>query len=137
MLHLGRSNVEQFDWEKLGRVLEAVQGELGLRPDDLEAISRVEFNFLFVWRAGHVLADENGLFKKRVEIGKPVAYDGRIQLLKNQKGVRGRDGMLIEGFVDGGRPLFELSWGCGGPVSIEDAAGERDRIFEVMRPLIA
>jgi hypothetical protein len=45
--------------------------------------------------------------------------------------------MLIEGFDDDAEPVFELSWGCGGPVSIEDAAVERDRVFDIMQRLVA
>lgn len=130
------SNVERLDWDKYGRVLEVVLQDHGLSTDEIVAVSQPSFELLVVWRTGHITANERGVFKKRIEAGKPVSYQDGIHLVRGQKGVRGRDGMLIEGFSHGSSPLFELSWDCGGPVSESDAADERDRIFNIMQPLV-
>jgi hypothetical protein len=131
------SNIERFDWERCGLVLDQLHRENGRSLDQVVALSRLTFNFLVVWSDGHVTADQRGLFKKRIEVDEPVSYDRVAHLLRDQKGVRGRDGMLIQGFDSATSQAFELNWGCGGPVSIEDAANERDRIFAIIEQLLA
>jgi hypothetical protein len=129
------SNVERVDWDKYGRVMQAISERLGIGAEDVEAVSHANYELLVISKWGHVLGDERGIFNKRAEVGVPVSYTGDMHLIRDQKGVRGRDGVLIQGFDAGGAQLFELSWGCGGPVSIEDAAAERDRVFAVIQRL--
>jgi hypothetical protein len=129
------SNIERFDWDKYGRVIEGVYDRLGLSAEDVSAVSAPFEGLLVLTKYGHVMGEERGLFSKRIEVGVPVSFGLGIQRVRNQKGPRGIQGMLIEGFEANGQPAFSYSWGCGGPVSVEDAAYERDRVFGLMQQL--
>ncbi len=129
------SNIERFDWDKYGRVLEVVVREHGLAVEEIEAVSSPSFYLLIVWKDGHVLANERGVFNKRIEIASMVPYGGQVRVVRGQKGINAISESLIEGFNGYAEPLFELSWGCGGPVSPSDAAAERDRVFAIVERL--
>jgi len=131
-----RSNIEPFDWDKYGRVLEAVMREQRFTEEEIEAVSNPSFFLLIVCKDGHVLANERGVFKKRIEIESMIPYGGGVRVVRGQKGINAISESLIEGFNGYSEPLFKLSWGCGGPVSPSDAAAERDRVFGIMQRLV-
>jgi hypothetical protein len=127
------SSMNPYDYDKQGRVLETALQETG-RPDGgLLAVSELRSTaLLIVLQTWHMVAQEKGLFSKRIEITERAGYLDITRLATRQVGVRGRDGMIIDGFGADGQPAFELRWGCGGPVSEEDAATERDRVYAIM-----
>jgi hypothetical protein len=128
--------MSSFDYEKQGRLLETVLQETG-RPDGLLAVSRLRSTaLLVVLQTWHVVAQEKGLFNKRIEILDRVGYQDIARLATRQVGVRGRDGMIIDGFGADGERVFELRWGSGG-VSDADGSVERDRIFAIMSAQLA
>jgi hypothetical protein len=132
------SSMNRYDYEKQGRVLKTVLEETG-RPDaGLLAVSELRSTaLLVVLQTWHMVAQEKGLFNKRIEILERVGYLDITRLATRQVGVRGRDGMIIDGFEADGQRAFELKWGCGGPVSEDDASAERDRIFAIMSAQLA
>jgi hypothetical protein len=127
------SSMSTYDYEKQGRVLETLLQETG-RPDGgLVAVSELSgAALLVVLQTWHMVGHEKGVFNKRIEIRERAGYMDISRLATRQVGVRGRDGMIIDGFGADGQPAFELRWGCGGPVSEDDAATERDRIFAII-----
>jgi hypothetical protein len=121
------SSIERFDWNKYGRVLEVVLQDHGLSPDDIEAVSGPEFSLLVIWRTGHVLGNERGVFKKRIEIGNPMSYREGIRLVRGQKGVRGRDGMQIEEFNSAAEQILSSAGAAG--VCLYRGCGRRARSY--------
>ena len=122
-----------YDYEKQGCVLEALLQETGSPDGGLVAVSELSgAALLVVLQTWHMVGHEKGVFNKRIEIRERAGYMDISRLATRQVGVRGRDGMIIDGFGADGQPAFELRWGCGGPVSEDDAAAERDRIFAII-----
>lgn len=72
------------------------------------------------------------MFSKRVEILKRAGHQDVVMLRKHQVGVRGRDGMIIEGSGQGNERLFELRWGYSGSGTDEYGVAERDRVFDII-----
>ncbi|MGO9789953.1 MAG: hypothetical protein ACLPUT_01535 [Solirubrobacteraceae bacterium] len=130
------SSINPYDYDKHGRILETMLREHG-GSDGLLAVSELRSTGLVaVFRDGHMVAQEKGLFSKRIEMIERISYADVSLLVMRQVGVRGRDGMIIDGIGHGRERLFELRWGCGGPVSEADAATERDRMFAVISSLV-
>src|ERR1700733_7094850 len=127
------SHMNPYDYEKQGRALEKALDETG-RPDaGLVAVSELRSGaLLLVLQTWHMVAEEKGMFSKRVEILERVGYQDVTMLHKHQAGVRGRDGMTIEGSGQDNERLFELGWGYSGSGTDEYGVAERDRVFDLI-----
>jgi hypothetical protein len=127
------SSMNPYDYEKQGRVLDWMQQETQTQDTPIEALSEVNMGaLLVVFPTWHAVAHERGIFNKRIEFLSRAGYTDTGRLMKRQKGLRGRDGMIVDGLGHDGSSLFELSWGCGGPISEQDAEAERDRVYAVI-----
>lgn len=133
---LADSSINPYDYDKHRRILEFVLRERGTTDDPLALSELRSTALLAVFPDGHIVAREKGTFSKHLELIERVLYADVTMLATRQEGVRGRDGMIIDGLGHGNARLFELRWGCGGPVSEGDAAAERDRILSVLSPLV-
>lgn len=132
-LHMafGASNIYPFDYDKYLRILDGVLAEQGLDPSDVLAVSDEWSGLVAVSRTGVARGNQRGVFNKRVEVGKFVSFDQLDRALCEQRQPHGRESWL-KLLGAGGDSVAEFAWHSGGPVEIEDAARERDRIFEAI-----
>jgi hypothetical protein len=141
---LERSNIERSYWGYQGRVLEGTLMKVNLLASDVMALSQVEMSLkpdgssmgtstmlLVVFNSGLALAEEKGLWGKRVDL-QTFSYKNVSAVLPVEKLYdRGRGEMAIQGMVGGSVPFFRIGWNWsqGGPTSAAEAAAERDRIL--------
>jgi hypothetical protein len=128
--------ISSYDYDKHRRLLEAARSHHGTGEDPVALSALRTGALLTVFPDGHVVAQEKGMFSKRVEIVSQASYENISSLSTREKGVRGRDGLLIEATDRNRVPLFELSWGYGDdPLSPETGLAERARLFRVISQL--
>jgi hypothetical protein len=143
-----RSNIPAGDWDRQGRVLDGALLKVNLPPSAVLAISQTEMSLkpdgssmgtapmlLIVFASGLVLAEEKGLFSKRIDV-QSISYKKTSAILPDEKMYDPRRGeMAIQGMVGGSVPRFRIGWNWSqrGPTGAAEAAAERDRILSTIQ----
>jgi hypothetical protein len=113
--------------EKCFRLLGATVAERRLNSSDIVGVSDVRGSLLVVCKSGHVLANETGIFNRRIDIEGFVPYEPIDRLIEAQGGYSKAPESMLEAEDANGRTLFRLNWGIG-----IGAVQERDRVLQIM-----
>jgi hypothetical protein len=110
-------------------VLDAILVDQHISRTDLLTVSKVDVgHLLVVYRSGISLGSQHGVFEKKLQIGPHYSMTLLSRLTTEMPALRE---CAIEGFDAGNKRIFQVRWGTGGSVSVEDAVEERKRVFAV------
>jgi hypothetical protein len=127
------SNIYAGEWPQKRQLVEHLLRETQTTPDVVEAVSELrDGGVLVLFQTWHAVARAKGMFAKRIEIVTRAAHIGIVRVESRQTGVRGRDGMIIDGFDSSGHQIFELNWSSSGPAIDDGGESERDRVAAIL-----
>jgi hypothetical protein len=119
------SNIEAEDHEKYRRVLERVLDAHGFSSSDVFAVSSAR-NLVMVCKLGIFLADERGIFGKRIDIKLFLPWSHVTEITQTRPSLKSF-GIELRG--ESAARLLELRWSTGGPVAASEAMSENSRVY--------
>lgn len=130
------AGIDQQNWQQYGHRLDQVMVREGIAVADVVGVGEKgtgsNMDLYVVHRHAVTLADERGIFNKRVEV-RPLCSTAAIARLRTaEEGFKGADLTLTGNDARGGEVL-KITWGLGGPDWVEPLVlQQRQWLFEVI-----